>query len=168
MTGLLAWRFATKDDRGKLSSFTCTTPSKAQYGSAHPKPWELDLQGWIRSRRPPLGDDTVFLIGEDELGIGAVSIFSDADRDPAFVALRAIAISARLRGRGGAHAAEALAITLQTIGTRARKAGVAEVFIRGRVDPRNTPSKRMCEAAGFERADDYDANLEQWTMTMEP
>lgn len=57
--------------------------------------------------------------------------------------IQAIAVAARLRGRGGAHSDEALAVALENAAERGRKAQIDHVVVVGWVDPRNEASKEL-------------------------
>ncbi len=168
MTRLLTWRSAVRSDRKALGNCICTEPAKARwngYNRVHPKPWELEVQSGIRDLRPPAGPDTVLLLGEDEQGLAAVVLFSDVEGMPSDVVLRAIAVATRLRGGDGAHAAEALAVALETMIIRARAAEAHGLFVVGRIHRHNGPSKRLCSGAGFDYVRMQDDNLELWAST---
>lgn len=170
MTQLLNWSQASRSDRKVLNNFVCTEPAKATWNGSrlvHPRDWELDVQSGIRALRPPLGPDTVLLLGKDQQRcLAAVVLFSDTEGKPSEVVLRALAVATHIRGAGGAHAREALSVALRVMAERARAAGARELFVFGRIHPRNGPSKRLCKGAGFEYLRMQDDVLEIWTRTI--
>lgn len=173
VTSLLKWRLAAerglavKRDRAALQAFVCTNPPKAKWPNPHPREWELDVQSGIRGLRPPLGSDTVLALGEDAEGIGAVVLFSDIERDPSAVDLRAVAISCRLRWRGGhQYSEEAMTHAIELIQERARRAGCEEVVIACRIHRDNRASKTMCGNFGFEYLKDLPEDLEGWALSL--
>lgn len=126
MTRHLTWRTAEREDRPTLQEFTCTTPVPREPNRRrllpHPKPWEFDVQSFIRTSHVPGGPDQVFLIGEDTDGIGAACLLADQG-NPEIMKIQVIAVSVRHRGTGGSHADEAIAVALDAAGDRARAAG---------------------------------------------
>jgi RimJ/RimL family protein N-acetyltransferase len=169
VTGSLKWRAAVRGDRGALQEFTCTTKAARPPGSyrsrPHPKPWELQVQSFIRTLHPPAGADQVYLLGEDSSGIGAVCVLADQGT-PEIVKIQAVAVSVRQRGQGGAHANEALAAGLDLAGDRARAAGFGQVIAVGWVHPRNQPSQLLCRRAGFAHRRDTRDGLQEWVLLL--
>jgi hypothetical protein len=170
VTSNLKWRTATRGDRAALQEFTCTTKASRSSGSSrplpHPKPWELQVQSFIRTLHPPAGPDQEFLLGEDPSGVGAVRVLADQGT-PEIVKIQAIAVSVRYRGQGGAYADEALAAGLDHAGRRARAAGLGQVIAVGWVHQRNKPSQLLCRRAGFTYRRDTRDGLQEWAVLLE-
>ena len=166
MTTLLNWRYATKSDLRLRRAFVCTDPQKKSwngYRLTHPAEWELDVQTWVRSRA--IGSGQFMLLGMDNEGIGAVSAWVEID-SPADVLLQVVAVAMRYRRQGGACAKETLATALSHMEAQARSSGARDILIQARIDYRNTPSKRMSAAAGFEY-DSRQEELEIWSYGRE-
>ena len=91
-----------------------------------------------------------------------MTLFSDVDRNPEDVHLRAVAVAMRVRHSGGRHAREAMRVTQEAIVKRAVRAGARELTVAGRIDKRNHPSNNLCAEFGFEYIRDVDDVLEAW------
>jgi hypothetical protein len=104
----IEWRDAARRDRPPLQRFQCTDDApKRPEGRAlpHPKQWEVDVQGWIRTRTPPAGPNEVLRLGvghaETEISaVGGACVIA-TDGPIAVVKLIGIAIAARYRNTGG-------------------------------------------------------------------
>jgi hypothetical protein len=170
VTGSLKWRSAVRSDRTALQEFTCTTKAPRPPGGyrslPHPRPWELQVQSFIRTLHPPAGPDQAYLLGEDSSGIGAVCVLADQGTSE-IVKIQAIAVSVRHRGQGGAHADAALAAGLDLAGVRARVAGFGQVIVVGWVHPRNQPSQLLCRRAGFALRRDTRDGLQEWVLLLD-
>jgi hypothetical protein len=166
---LLSWRAVERRDRAALQQFTCTVPLRPYRPNQprHPKQWELEVQSGIRALQPPVGPDQILLVGEDATGIAAVTLSAEQNGGPAIVKLQAIAVATRCRGRGGKYADEALQVTLDAIGARARNGGLTKFIAVGWIDPRNHPSKLMCQRAGFAHLGSTPQGLEEWGMAID-
>jgi hypothetical protein len=165
----LAWREARHEDRASLQGFTCTVPAQSVFGQKrkyHPKPWEQEVQSGIRDLRPPVGQDQSLLLGEDADGIAAACLLADQGEARVFK-IQAIAVAARYRGQGGAHADEALNIALEAAAQRGLGNGRSEIIMVSWVDPKNEPSKFLHQRAGFALRQITQARLEEWAIALE-
>ena len=115
----------------------------------HPKQWELDVQSFVRAARPPRGGGSTVFLGLDATGIGAVTIWTPFD-EPGSYLFQVLAIARRFRGQGGAHAMEAVNLTLSVLEAQAIDLGATELYVAARVHQNNLPSRRLIQAAGFE------------------
>ena len=91
-----------------MPAFCCTGEPKRQPGSfkkVHERPWELDVQSAVRSRRPPYQPPLFMIVGLDGEGIAAAAIYEELD-GPAVVQVQFMAVALRCRGRGGGTADE--------------------------------------------------------------
>jgi len=139
-----------------LPAFVCTDPpKKPAYGlSPHRRPWELEVQSYVRALRPPVKrPGEVLLIGERDGQIGAVVHFAEAD-DPCNVFLKVIGVAWELRqlpeAKGGAFGRELMATTVDLIRQRAREAECGdEISVVGHIDENNAASQRLCAEFGF-------------------
>lgn len=63
-----------------MPAFCCTGEPKRQPGSfkkVHERPWELDVQSAVRSRRPPYQPPLFMIVGLDGEGIAAAAIYEE-------------------------------------------------------------------------------------------
>lgn len=170
---LLTWREAVTADRDALMRFSCTVlPPRGRYVTMrkrYPKPWEREVEAYIRDFRPPGPPDQKFFIGEDEQGIGAVFAFV-ADPPPDWlVKLQVVAVDNRYRGQGGAIADETITLAMQTAFDTVASRGHEQADIFGLVDVRNSASKQMCERHGFScigASSAQDDEYEQWSIAV--
>lgn len=165
MSSLLDWRYISKQDRAERQRFTCAEPPKYRYGGGrlrhHPRPWEMDVQSFLRSHVP--GPSQVMLAGRDGYGLAALSAW---DESPAgAVLLQAVAVTSRLRHQGGAWAVEMMEETLGRIEARALARGGESPLVIARIDRRNTPSAALCSEMGWVRLGPMDAGV---TRTIDP
>lgn len=167
MSSLLDWRYITKLDRAERQGFTCAEPPKYQFSGGrfrhHPRPWEMDVQSFLRRHAPGKGE--VMLAGRDGSGLAALSAWDE--RTPDAVLLQAIAVSSRLRHRGGAWAVELVTETLGRIEARARAVGVEAPLVIARIDRRNDPSEALCREVGMVRLGPvFDStHLDEWSYS---
>jgi hypothetical protein len=150
VTRLLSWRAAERGDRPALQAFTCTVPARRNPDGRyrHPKPWELEVQSFIRALRPPLSPNQSLLLGEDANGIAAICLLAQ-QKDPSFIKIQVLAIATRYRGLGGTYGNEALDVALETALERGRKSRLDEVIVVGWVNQRNYPAKLLNQRTGF-------------------
>lgn len=163
----VSWREAGKHDAVALQRFICTDPPKRNYdrhrGQWHPAPWEIEVQSHLRGRHPPVPPDEKLVLGVDPVGIAAAVHFG-FDQDGEHFIIFAVACAHRCRGRGYGLRAVELALEVCRA-TKARYALDCAVFTR--IDPRNTPSRKMAEAAGFEYLNQYDDGYESWIRDLD-
>lgn len=165
MTTPLQWRPYQKSDRTELQRFICTDPpSKTWDGrkKVHPRPWELDVQSFVRIHKPRVESGDSMLLGLDEHGIAAICAWSGYANRPGRVLLQAIAVAMRHRRCGGACAKEALATCMGMIDQGARVAGASDLAIEARIHRSNAPSKALFARAGFTCAEMATEELEAW------
>jgi hypothetical protein len=122
------------------------------------------VQSGFRGLTPPVDSDSALLIGLDGESLGAATLFPRAVADWSDVDFRGIAVAQHLRGRGGAHAREALDTALAEMQGRAHDAGASTQFVVARIDKRNGASRRLLAGAAFQPFD-RDGDLELWSAT---
>ena len=169
------WRDALREDRPLLQRFTCTAePSKDRNGRPlpHPKPWEHDVQSWIRSRTPPAGPGEALRLETDEESLRAFGALAVVDQEGeiVIVKLQAVAISKECRGGDGEVANGALDEALGRAVELTSHAGGTITLVVAWVDPRNDASKRLMERSGFTTRGFIPGNppLEEWTLQVAP
>jgi hypothetical protein len=168
VTSLLDWRLYDKRaDNLALRRFTCTDPPTRRSGSRgsfHPKPWEREVQSFVRQKRPNVPFGEVMILGHElaDQRIGAVCRWAEL-RNPGEVLLQCVAVSVYYRYRNSQreYAKEAIETAKSAIAARARVAGSEDVLIYARIHHRNSPSRRMCGASGFRYFKTED-DLETW------
>jgi hypothetical protein len=159
-----------------LEQFTCTTPApRGRHGRRlpHPRPWELEVQSMIRTRR-----DLTYGGGRILLGITsarellAVTAHSPVNNPEAKTVpqqlLAVVAISVSARGQGGAVADKAVERTLADIAglPEVVRAGCAVILAGVHVE--NAPSEALLIRQGFEcRQEADDAGLRPWALLLE-
>lgn len=169
------WRDASREDRPLLQGFTCTAELPRDRNGRplpHPKPWEHDVQSWIRSRTPPAGPGEALRLETDEESLRAFGALAmvDQEGEMVIVKLQAVAISTECRGGGGEVADGAIEEALARAVELTAKAGGTTTLLVAWVDPRNDASKRLMERAGFAIHGLIPGNppLEQWTLQVVP
>jgi hypothetical protein len=170
---LLTWREAVTADRDALMRFSCTVlPPRERFVNMrkrYPKPWEREVEAYIRDFRPPGPPDQKFFIGEDEQGIGAAFAFVAVPPPDWLVKLQVVAVDNRYRGQGGAVADETMGMAMQTAFDTVASRGHEQVDVFGLVHVRNSASKWMCERHGFKwvgASPVEDDVYEQWSVTV--
>lgn len=160
-------------DRAALMAFACTEPPRRErlrnMPKVYPRPWERDVEAYIRDFRPPGPADQTFLVGRDDEGIGAVCAFTRDDPSPDWmIKLQIVAVDNRYRGQGGAVADEAITLAMQTAFDAVASRGHPQVYVFGLIDTRNTASQRMCQRRGFiSEGEAPDAEgYEQWSVAV--
>lgn len=164
-----AWRDATRNDRPLLQSFSCTATSRRDRSGrrlAHPRPWEREVEAWIRSQTPPAGPNESLRL--EELGpyLRAVGALALAERREGIVIvkLRAVAINIAHRGGDGTVADGVIEDVLRTATELAAAAGGTRTILVAWVDHRNLPSKRLLGRSGFALRRALPHNLEEWVV----
>lgn len=84
----------------------------------------------------------------DEQGIAAVSVWTDLDGLGEYY-FQLMAVANRHRHQGGAHAREALDMTVAVMEAQAIDLGASSLYIASRVHDKNFPSQRGLSEAGF-------------------
>lgn len=168
MTRLLTWRTADRRDRPALQAFTCTVPTqRSPYRPTwHPRRWELEVQSFIRSLRPPLSPDQSLLVGEDTEGVASVCLLAQ-QADLQLIKIQVLAVAVRHRGKGGTYSDEAMDVALETAVERGRKTGLDAVTVIGLVHDRNRAAQRLNERAGFACQGTTPEGLEIWALTLD-
>lgn len=99
-----AWRDARRDDRQLLQSFCCTVePRRDPQGRplSHPRPWEREVEAWIRSRTPPAGPREALRLETEEAALRAVAGMAVAEQRHGMVIVKLLAIAVNVIARGG-------------------------------------------------------------------
>jgi len=168
----LTWSVATKSDIPRLQAFRCTELPEPDAGGRrppHPRPWERDVQWWIRRQKPPNQGDPGLQVAEQKgHSLAAVGAFAllDVESGMAIVKLQALAVSLDLRGQGGATANAALRHLLDCSFQMGRAAGAAETLVIGWIDPRNRPSSALAERHGFTNHGTTSGGFEDWRLLL--
>lgn len=164
--GLLRWHEARHGDRAALQNFQCTEDpikrASTGYKREHPRPWEWRLQGKIRQLKPPFDGPEYLLLGEDDEGLAAVSMFRETN-GPSQVLLMCLAVALRLRFRGGGFADELAVRTMDEITEHAVAQDVAAVDLNALVDEGNRHSQSLCRRMGLAHTSMWDDQLQVWS-----
>jgi len=170
----LIWRDAAREDRHLLQGFRCTidhTRNRDGRPLFHPRPWEHELQSYLRRMTPPSGADQRLRLGLDVseklMGVSE-QVRIETVGSIAVVKLQALAISVDARGQGGQVADLTLADALIRSADLAHETGASEALVIGWVDPRNQASKGLLTRAGFNRRGNAPGGLEDWAIVIEP
>ncbi|MDP4015418.1 MAG: GNAT family N-acetyltransferase [Candidatus Nanopelagicales bacterium] len=159
----MEWVDAAKSHRLDLPSFTCTTAKPRSGGRTlpHPKPWEWEVQAFIRRLRPPLAGE-VLLLGIAQRRIASVVnlAYYTVERTPVTF-IRAIAVSVEWRGQGGSLADETIVHAIRRAGSDLSALGFNRALAAGHVAPSNTPGQRLLERSGFRRTAESDS-VQRW------
>jgi hypothetical protein len=165
-----AWVDADKNHRPILQTFTCTTPRpRTAHGRtlAHPKPWEYEVQAYIRRLKPPVhGDVTLLGIIGDALGSVAQFVYQTHPEMPV-VLIRVAAVSVDYRGQGGQLADATLEAVLGRGATDLAADGHSHSLVVARVNLSNTPSQALMLRHGFMPDGRRTEDLQEWTLLID-
>jgi len=161
------WRDAIRPDRPLLQAFCCTKPAprdKRGRPRPHLRPWERQVEAWIRQLTPPAGHRRVLRVAGDFgtiLGVSALRIDKVLEPVP-IVQLQVIAIHVHMRGTGGSFADQMMADSLQSALRLAVQASKTGAVVLAAVDPRNAPSQRLLRRSGFIMRAVLANDLQEW------
>lgn len=136
-----------------LQSFCCTTgyphaPSGRRL--RHPRPWEIEVQSYLRNS-PKLLEGQMVLLGcrgEEVVAVARLDVSDGDDACEVFIACAAIALGYRRKDGG---LADALMCQIrETAVEMCRESGKSEILLEGKIHPGNLPSQAMVTRAGFE------------------
>jgi len=165
-----AWVDADRNHRLVLASFTCTTPRpRTDHGRtlAHPKPWELEVQTYIRRLKPPVrGNVTLLGMIEDALGSVAQFVYQAHSEMPV-VLTRVAAISVDYRGQSGELADATVEAILSRAATYLAARGHSQALVVARVNLSNTPSQALMMRQGFMPDGGRTGTLQEWTLPID-
>ena len=165
-----AWVDADKNHRPLFASFTCTIPRpRTAHGRtlAHPKPWEYEVQAYIRQLKPPVQRD-VTLLGLIDGALGSVAQFVYQTHPEMPVALiRVAAVSVEYRGQGGQLADATMEALLSRVATDLDAHGRSQALVVARVNLSNTPSQALMTRHGFMPDGERTDALQEWTMLID-
>ena len=134
----------------------------------HPRPYEWEVQAFLRHQKPPVGGESRLVLGTSDELLRAMFVLS---RQPVYegvgyVKLQAIAVSLEDRRKGGLLADQTLTRALVHCFNLAAAEDVDRVRVVAWVDPQNEPSKRMLHRAGFGLVKLVGAGLEDWQLEL--
>lgn len=171
MSSLLNWSDGRLEHRSLLKTFMCTESPvkrrirKDRYEYDHPRIWEWQVQSKIRTFEPPYHYPIQMLVGEDDHGLGAVSVYEELD-GPGQVELCFMAVAHRLRFKGGGYADEMWSHTWDAIEARAIEQGVTVVSLSGLVHEGNEYSQKFCRRMKMRHTGMLpDSPFQQWSAT---
>jgi hypothetical protein len=155
-----------------LPQFVCSRPPQRLPVAGRPriKPrereWEALVQSGVRNMRPPARAGQLMLVGEDDVGFGAVA-WSEQVSGPGDVFLKALALEQRLRGQGGAYADEMCTEVIDRLAERADAAGESELKLSWKVDKRKNPSRALCLRTGAVVVGMINNAIEEWLLVID-
>ena len=171
----MVWRDAVRQDRFLLEGFRCTSdPARRpdRRPLPHPRPWEVAVQKWARTQRPPSGTDERLRLGIDPDGdllttVGEVCLLRVED-DIAAVKMTGIALAAGRRGTGGHIADSAVEDLIRCSSELAAAQGASGMIVVAWVHPLNAPSQRMLDRNGFCWRSRISDDIEDWILQAGP
>lgn len=136
-----------------LQRFRCTADRPRSSSGrllVHPRPWEWDVQSYLRNS-PKLKAGHLVLLGrcgEDVVAVARLEVTARENDCHVFIASAAIDLDHR--GKGG-RMADALMLQIrETAVEMCRESGKSEILLEGKIHPGNLPSQAMVTRAGFE------------------
>lgn len=164
------WIDADKKHRQILPTFTCTSPRpRSAHGRtrAHPKPWEYEVQAYIRQLKPPVQGNVTRLgmVGE-ALGSVAQFVYQMGDEVPMLL-IKVAAISVEYRGQGGLLADATIEAILDRGATDLVADGWGQALVVARVNLSNTPSQALLMRHGFQPDGRRNDDLQEWTVLID-
>ncbi|MEO2132741.1 GNAT family N-acetyltransferase [Microbacterium sp.] len=144
---MLDWHSATEKHRSHLSAFSCTLPDHGYFDDeegfvCHDYPWELEVQDYVRSHKPPVHPPEFLLVGYDDVGLAAV-LKMRVNRLDGYALIQAVAVAQRASGQG--LASEAIAQAERVM----RKYNLNDFVVAARIDPRNHAAKSAFTSAAY-------------------
>lgn len=165
-SALLDWRSIQATDTTGLQGFTCTAPAKSVYypgrGKAHPYPYELEVQSYVRNLRPPGDGESMVLLGLSDAEIRAVACMSVARSDEPGIEMflvQAVAVTINCRGQGLGDAA--LQQSIQILEDTNKKYN-SDLPIAAKIHEDNAASQALFRRNGFEEDQPIGSSLVQW------
>lgn len=145
----LDWHSAGSTHRSHLSAFRCTLPDHGYFDEeegfvCHDYPWELEVQEFINSLRPPVYPPEFLLVGYDEGGLAAVLSMRVARLDR-YGFIQAVAVAQRCSGNR--LAGEAIGVAAHVMGKHGFE---SDFLVQARIDPRNLAAKSAFTRSGYE------------------
>ncbi|MBE8527707.1 GNAT family N-acetyltransferase [Amycolatopsis sp. H6(2020)] len=147
-------------DFPQLQQWVCTSPAKARYQGGrrpwHPRPWELEVQSYLRTLKPKTPGVLWGAFHGPELRAVAHLDFSE---DFGATIIRALARAEAYRGQ---HLGEVMLEQCIRFAAGAVQRATADVLV-AKIDHRNEPSRRLFDSKGFTReGSDPHSGLELW------
>jgi hypothetical protein len=169
VTANLAWRESVSTDRELLKGLRCTVEAPRDSHNRplpHPRPWEREVEAWIRRQTPPAGPGEALRLGfhDDVLIAVGAAAFAERQDDVAIVKIRAIGISTAVRGKDGAVADATIVEMMSSAIELAEGAGATRTVAAGWLDVRNTASRRLLARHGYRFNRIPIAGLEEWVV----
>lgn len=169
---LLRWeRITSRPSAVPLQGFTCTTDCPRSLRGRklpHPKPWELEVQSYLRQSSRQLKSGALLLIGrsaDDAIAAAAHLMFQQYSTvTETFIA--AVGVTTSLRGQGGAIADEALAIIFEVARERAASDGSESALVAGNIHVQNQPCEALVIRSGFEPYSVPHGDYQRWTIRL--
>lgn len=156
------WLYPDRSHRQLLQSFTCTVPKEWRLRSRrrekyHPRPWEYEVQSYVRDLRPPLPHNRRALISLAGGEMAAVTVVRIVE--PWFYYIEVVAVSLAFQGSG--LGGQALRAAIEEAALWGAEHSQPEITVEGFVHRDNRGSLRMCGSLGMGRVieDDTDELL---------
>lgn len=172
MTAAVTWRDAQSKDRAIVQGLYCTSPAPCLPNGRslpHPKPWEQEVQAYLKRNPPPGRGENFYRLGLAKdghaLAVGIACHFPEPSIMPVFKIL-AIGVSVEVRGSGGSVADAALQDMLEQIAARVAADGRNEFTVFGLVARENHASEKMCGRAAFATSDEGRGAYRRWSAVV--
>lgn len=136
-----------------LQRFRCTADRPRSSSGrllVHPRPWEWDVQSYLRNS-PKLKAGHLVLVGrcgEDVVAVARLEVTARENDCDVFIASAAIGLDHR--GKGGPMADALMLQIRETAVERCRGLGKQEVLLWGKIHSKNLPSQAMVKRAESE------------------
>lgn len=146
------WVYPDRSHRRVLQEFTCTVPKEFRLRSRrrekyHPRPWEYDVQSYVRDLRPPLPRNKRALVALVDGEVAAVTVLRIVE--PWFYYIEVVAVALAFQGSG--VGAQALRVAIEEAALWGTEHAQTEITIEGFVHRDNRGSLRMCRSCGMVR-----------------
>lgn len=165
-----AWIDADQNHRQILPTFTCTSPRpRSAHGRAlaHEKPWEYEVQAYIRQLKPPvLGNVTLLGMVGDALGSVAQFVYQTGSEVPMLL-IKVAAVSVQYRGQGGLLADATMEAILGRGATGLAADGRCQALVVARCNLSNTSSQALMMRHGFLPDGRRNDVLQEWTLLID-
>lgn len=160
----LAWRELGPSDTSKVQQWVCADPAKSirvhgSFRKYHPRPWELEVQSFIRSGFWRKRGVVWAAVSENKI-LSLAHLWRQDDADATHINAIACAIEHRRKGLGTLTLHECIRLAS---GEDSRlRASAMTANIRSQ----NEPSKRLFAGQGFEHIEDEGDDLEVWARLL--
>jgi hypothetical protein len=163
------WCSGAREHKGALERFICADPEREKYvhgvGKVHPRPWQIEVQSYLRGLKLPVASGSGLYLGMDADGVVAAVEYgfaSDSTLGADLYLVAAIATACRARGQG--HGGAALDLAVGSCVATNEELDLRHDLL-ARIHAENAESRGLFSSRGFAMVDVVD-DLELWVLEL--